>query len=74
MNLYLVSQSVNNDYDTYDAMIVAAPDEETARNMHPKGYRAPFDTTWAHPSDVYVELIGQTDREAGIILASFNAG
>lgn len=73
-HLYLISQSVNNGYDTYDAMAVAAPDEETARNTHPRGYWAPFDPTWARPSDVYVELIGQTDREAGVILASFNAG
>lgn len=31
MNLYLVSQSENNDYDTYDAMAVAAssPDAVT---------------------------------------------
>lgn len=37
MKLYLISQSVNNDYDTYDSAVVAAPDEETARNTHPKG-------------------------------------
>jgi len=73
MNIYLISQSVNNDYDTYDAMVVAAPDEETARHMHPSwGWES---NSWArYPSDVYVELIGQTDREAGVILASFNAG
>ena len=74
MNLYLVSQSVNRDYDTYSAMVVAAPDEEAARSTHPMedwGYSK----VWTrYPSDVQVELIGQTDREAGIILASFKAG
>ena len=79
MNLYLVSQSVNRDYDTYDAMVVAAPDEETARNTHPMGSDGwKYDGqcgVWArYPWQVEVELIGQTDREAGVILASFNAG
>lgn len=32
MNLYLVWQTVNNDYDTYDSIVVAAPDEETAKS------------------------------------------
>lgn len=72
-HLYLISQSVNNDYDTYDSAVVAAPDEEAARRTHPGwGWE---DGGWArYPSDVKVELIGQTDREAGVILASFNAG
>ena len=35
MNLYHVSQSKNSDYDTYDSMVVCAPDEDTARRMHP---------------------------------------
>lgn len=79
MNLYLVSQSVNTGYDTYDAMIVAAPDEEAARLTHPRGSDGwKYDGqcgVWArYPSDVQVELIGQTDRGAGVILASFNAG
>lgn len=73
MNLYLISQSVNNDYGTFDSAVVAAPDEETARHTHPGwGWES---GAWArYPSDVKVELIGQTDREAGVILASFNAG
>lgn len=35
MNLYRISQSENNDYDTYDSAVVAAPDEATARSIHP---------------------------------------
>lgn len=35
MNLYYVSQSKNSDCDTYDSMVVCAPDEDTARRMHP---------------------------------------
>ena len=33
--LWKISQDVNNDYDTYSNAIVVAPDEESARNIHP---------------------------------------
>lgn len=74
MNLYLISQSVNNDYNTYDSAVVAAPDEETARNTYPGWGEWDYGRWARYRSDVKVELIGQTDREAGVILASFNAG
>jgi hypothetical protein len=35
MNLYLISQGVNNDYDTYDSAVVVAEDEESARKIYP---------------------------------------
>lgn len=35
MNLYLISQSVNGGYDTYDSAVVAAPDEKTAARINP---------------------------------------
>lgn len=35
MNLYYVSQSKNSDCNTYDSMVVCAPDEDTARRIHP---------------------------------------
>ena len=35
MNLYLISQSVNNEYDTYDSAVVAAESEEDATKIHP---------------------------------------
>jgi hypothetical protein len=38
MNLYLVSQTVNNNWDTYDAMIVAAESDEDAKNIFPNDY------------------------------------
>ncbi len=37
MNLYLISQNVNGDYDTYDSAVVAAPNEHYAKHMHPDG-------------------------------------
>ena len=36
MNLYLLSQNVNNDYDTYDSIVVAAENEEEARTIQPQ--------------------------------------
>ena len=87
MNLYKISQSVDNYYDTYDSAIVAAPDKEKARVMHPNGVKSdrldrktPINFSmgdWVvYPSDVTVKLIGvaseKTQRE--VICASFNAG
>lgn len=85
MRLYLISQDSNDDYDTYDAAVVAAPDEDTARNMNPhngkpmtkEDWNAPY-TDWCRsPHDVKVELLGNYTKDDGIpcvILASFNAG
>lgn len=36
MNLYLVTQDINNNYDTYDSMVVAAQNEELASKLHPR--------------------------------------
>ena len=36
LNLYLISQTANNGYDTFDSAVVAARDEEDARSIHPK--------------------------------------
>ena len=35
MNLYLISQNHNNDYDTYDSAVVVAESAESAKRMHP---------------------------------------
>ena len=39
MNLYLLTQTVNNNYDTFDSAVVAAETEEKARLIHPRGDR-----------------------------------
>ena len=80
MNLYLLTQDVNNGYDTYDSCVVAAPDEESARRIHPgrddwnDDYYAR--KTWARIHEVAVSLIGTAKEgtSAGVVLASFNAG
>ena len=60
MNLYLISQSENNDYDTHD---------DPWNTNHES-------TWCSTPDDVKVELVGTAKEGtiAGIVLASFNAG
>ena len=84
MNLYLVSQSVNTEYDTYDSFVVVAPDEEYARHTHPRlttedkmdGFW--WNSTWTSELDkVEVKLIGTAAKhlvKGQVICASFNAG
>jgi hypothetical protein len=38
MNLYRISQQINNDYDTYDSAVVCAENEEEARRTHPSSF------------------------------------
>lgn len=78
MNLYLVSQAENDGYDTYDAFVVAAADEQSARETHPFGGGWEHAAcTWASsPDNVEVTLIGAAAEgvPAGVVLASYNAG
>ena len=85
MNLYYISQREARGYDTYSDAVVAAPDEATARRLHPNGiglYGVAWGTkgresTWAnHPDFVKAELIGTAveGTEQGVICASFHAG
>lgn len=37
MNLYKISQDVNNNYDTYDSAVVVAANLEDAKMIHPSG-------------------------------------
>ena len=87
MNIYLISQEVNNGYDTYDSAVVCAKDESDARTIHPSSETVSYQSfrelpnekyfdTWAGISDIKVELIGKAVKgiERGVICASFNAG
>ena len=89
MNLYLVSQNINNGYDTWDSMVVVAESEEDARLIHPYagkadlGFDFPEDFStfpgdgWVKKSEIdqlEVEFLGETNKERGVICASFNAG
>lgn len=80
MKLWLISQSVNNGYDTYDSAVVAAETADEARHIHPNGEAWPkskYFYDWAQtPDQVEVRLIGEASpgTVTGLILASFNAG
>lgn len=37
MNIYFLSQTENNNYDTYDSCVVIAETEEEAKLIHPSG-------------------------------------
>ena len=37
MNIYKLSQTINDDYNTYDSCIVIAENEEEAIKIHPNG-------------------------------------
>jgi hypothetical protein len=81
MKLWLVSQRTNNNYDTYDSMVVTANTEAEACNLDPDGgvwpsWKCNRWSSWcATPDEATAECIGETDRQGGeVILASFNAG
>jgi hypothetical protein len=79
MNLYLISQYDNNNSDTFDACVVCAESEDSARMITPNagGFESDRFNTWAKkPENVKVKYLGIADKdiEEGIILASFNAG
>jgi hypothetical protein len=38
MNLYLITQQENRDYDTYDSAVVAAKSEQDARSINPSSF------------------------------------
>ena len=46
MNIYLVHQSVNSGYDTFDGFIVVAENEEVARYTSPSNYYVWKDNQW----------------------------
>lgn len=86
MNLYKISQSRNNNWDTYDSAVVVAETSEEARNIVPdfeddghSEYSSLRD--WAEPKYVKVELIGTASDEYVeklqgrlIVVSSYNAG
>ena len=83
MNIYLLEQKENDDYDTYDSCVVLAETEDEARMLHPDKsiyHTKPWEGTaftWASkPEYVKVTLIGvaSIERDDPFICKSFNAG
>lgn len=81
MKLYLILQTENNYYDTYDSAVVAAESEDIARKIDPSGngltlWNEP-DSAWCKTQEaVKVNYLGEAKEgtEVGVICASFNAG
>jgi len=77
MNLYKISQWINDGPRAFDGAVVVAPDPEIARLMTPwppqlsEVYGA---ECWVDPMDVQVQCIGVAapDVPRGVVLASFN--
>jgi len=84
MKLFLISQNQNNEFNTYDSAVVAAPDEETAKWMNPINGK-PIDDWglgkkyyhWCNgPEYVTVRYLGEAvgDVEQGVVCASYIGG
>ena len=82
LNLYLLEQNKNTGYDTYDSAVVCALNEGAAKMLHPsgqidwKGENEDSYGSWCNAVHVKVTFLGiaSITQEAGLILASFNAG
>ena len=87
MNLYLITQDFNIDYDAYEFAVVAAETEEEAKAIHPYDENMPVLDghfigpycldTWAESVDqVKAEYLGiaKEGTKKGVIVTSFNEG
>jgi len=81
MKLYLLYQSENQEYDTYDELVVCSENEDKARLIHPNSGGWDKDdwlSCWASsPENVKVTELGEAlpeYKEGDIICKSFNAG
>jgi hypothetical protein len=79
MKIYLLSQTENNEYDSYDSCVVCAENEDDAKTIAPDGGYYPkwSKYNWVTSPDlVQCKEIGiaNDDQVRGIICASYNAG
>lgn len=83
MNLYLLWQEVNNDYDTYDSCVVCAENRDEAIRIHPCNNPGEDEIKcnerieeWTDLENIHCELIGKAASHIpkGLVIASFNAG
>ena len=56
MKLFLIEQSENAGYDTYNSAVVYAYTEEQAQQMHPRN-----GVTWDEIKDAYLETYGNIE-------------
>ena len=78
MKLFLLYQSENTWYDTYDSCVVCAENKEDAKNITPDwNILGRWSGVWGFKlDDIYADEIwtANKDQERGVIIASFNAG
>ena len=79
MNIYLISQDENDDYETYDSAVVAAESEADARSISPDGAECEIKgISWVWTNQAYVTArfigIAGIGINRGVICSSFNAG
>lgn len=82
MNLYLISQNKNQNYDTYDSAVVVAGTEDAAKNIHPDGSGSGLEekaySTWVGKAEyviaVKIGIADEGEAPGSVICASFNAG
>jgi len=80
LKLYLIWQTENDGWDTYDSAVVAANSPKSATKILPASYCRWGDShpDWAStPDNVKVKYIGKAGasvKDGDIIIASFNAG
>lgn len=79
-NLYLLTQTENDDWDTFDSCVVCAETENAARDIQPGGgdgkWGGEFSPWCSDPYKVTIRLIGTAalDVRQGVVIASYNAG
>lgn len=77
MQVYLLTQNHNNNWDTFNGCVVRAENEEEARNTHPSGGKWEYSDWVRSPESVKVEWIGEDHSptaKSGVILASYISG
>jgi hypothetical protein len=81
MKLWLVWQTVNNEYDTFSDAVVAAETEDQAKHTHPSsgpnwdGQDEGW-SSWCGIENVQVKYLGEAaeGQMAEVICSSFHAG
>lgn len=74
LNIYLLTKTITQGHDTFNALVVVAENEQQARKIRPQHGGL---NEWPNVSCIEVTLLGEanpTFTEECIILADFNAG
>ena len=56
MNVYKLSQTVQDHFETYDSCVVIAENPESAKKIHPNGYYVWTEAGWEHKGYLVVPM------------------